>query len=75
MMPILYAGIVLAVILFTKIEKPSIFRMLIPFPFKQFKAMLKVGVPSAMETFALAVSVLRITMPSEAVTSAPSCGT
>ncbi len=54
-------GIVLAVILFTKIEKPSIFRMLIPFPFKQFKAMLKVGVPSAMETFLYNLSQLVIT--------------
>ena len=54
-------GIVLAVILFTKIEKPSIFRMLIPFPFKQLKAMLKVGVPSAMETFLYNLSQLVIT--------------
>lgn len=54
-------GAVFALILFTKIEKPSIFRMLRPFPFDQLKAMLKVGVPSAMETFFYNLSQLVIT--------------
>ena len=53
--------IILAVILFTKVEKPSIFRLLKPFPFKQLVAMLKVGVPSALETFLYNLSQLAIT--------------
>lgn len=54
-------GLVLAVILFKRIEKPSIFKLLIPFPFTQLKAMLKIGVPSAMETFFYNLSQLVIT--------------
>ena len=50
--------VVLVIILFTKIEKPAIFRMLIPFPFKQFGTMLKVGIPSAAETFLYNLSQL-----------------
>ena len=53
--------IILAVILFTKVEKPSIFKLLKPFPFKQLGAMLKVGVPSALETFLYNLSQLAIT--------------
>lgn len=53
--------VVLVIILYTKIEKPAIFRMLIPFPFKQFGTMLKVGIPSAAETFLYNLSQLVIT--------------
>ena len=52
---------ILVVILFTKIEKLSIFRLLRPFPFRQLGAMLKVGVPSALETFLYNLSQLAIT--------------
>ena len=52
---------VLAVVLFTKVEKLSIFRMLRPFPFKDVKKMLQIGVPSAMETFLYNLSQLVIT--------------
>ena len=51
----------LTVILFTKIEKPSVFKTLIPFPFRQLAMMLKVGVPSAAETFLYNLSQLVIT--------------
>lgn len=54
-------AIVLAVIMFTKIEKPSIFKMLKPFPSNMLKTMLKVGVPSALETFLYNLSQLVIT--------------
>ena len=53
--------VVLVIILFTKIEKPAVFRMLIPFPLKQFGTMLKVGIPSAAETFLYNLSQLVIT--------------
>ena len=52
---------VLTVVLFTKVEKLSIFRMLKPFPFDDVKKMLKIGVPSAMETFLYNLSQLVIT--------------
>ena len=54
-------SIVLSVILFRKIEKPSIFKLLKPFPAKQLATMLKVGVPSALETFLYNLSQLVIT--------------
>ncbi len=54
-------SLVLAFILFTKIEKPSIFKLLRPFPFGELKAMLKVGIPSALETFLYNLSQLVIT--------------
>ncbi len=53
--------VVLVIILFTNIEKPTVFRMLIPFPLKQFGTMLKVGIPSAAETFLYNLSQLVIT--------------
>ena len=52
---------VLIWILFTKVEKPSIFKLLRPFPLRQLRAMLKIGVPSAMETFLYNLSQLVIT--------------
>ena len=51
---------VLIWILFTKVEKPSIFKLLRPFPLRQLRAMLKIGVPSAMETFLYNLSQLVI---------------
>ena len=53
--------VLLIVILFAKIEKPSAFLTLIPFPFRQLGMMLKVGVPSAAETFLYNLSQLVIT--------------
>lgn len=52
---------VLAVVLFLKIEKPSIFRMLAPFPFSDVLSIVKIGVPSALETFLYNLSQLTIT--------------
>lgn len=54
-------AVVLAVLLFTKIEKISIFRFLIPFPFKEIKLFFKLGIPSALETFLYNMSQLVIT--------------
>ena len=53
--------VILVIILFTKVEKPSIFKTMIPFPFGQLGTMLKVGVPSAMETSLYNISQLVIT--------------
>ncbi|MDO4748338.1 MAG: MATE family efflux transporter [Eubacteriales bacterium] len=53
--------IVLAIILFVKIENIKIFKLLKPFPFKDIKDIIKVGVPSALETFLYNVSQLVIT--------------
>ncbi len=52
---------VLGVVLFRKIEKPSIFRLLRPFPKEDVRNILKIGVPSAMETFLYNVSQVIIT--------------
>lgn len=57
----LIGSVVLAVVLFKKVEKPSIFKMLRPFPLYQLKSMLKIGVPSALETFLYNLSQLVIT--------------
>ena len=54
-------SIVLVIILFKKIESPSAFKLLKPFPKKEFLSMLKIGVPSAMETFLYNLSQLLIT--------------
>ena len=54
-------AIVLGIILFTKIEKPSIFRLLKPFPKGDLKDIVKIGVPSALETFLYNLSQLAIT--------------
>lgn len=53
--------IVLGVVLFRKIEKPSIFRLLRPFPWSDVGNIIKVGVPSALETFLYNVSQVIIT--------------
>lgn len=54
-------AIVLAIVLFTKIESIKIFKMLRPFPFKDTKDIVKVGVPSALESSLYSISQLVIT--------------
>ncbi len=53
--------IILAVVLFKKIEKPSIFKLLKPFPKDDVKNIVKIGVPSAFETFLYNISQVVIT--------------
>jgi len=53
--------VALAVILFVKVEKPSIFRLLLPWPGRELKQVFKLGVPSAAETFLYHLSQLIIT--------------
>lgn len=53
--------IVLAFVLFTKIESIKIFKLLKPFPFKDTKDIVKVGVPSALESSLYNISQLVIT--------------
>ncbi len=53
--------VILTVYLFRKVEKPSVFRLLLPFPKKDFADMLKIGIPSAMESFLYNLSQLVIT--------------
>ena len=52
---------VLAAVLFKKVEKPSIFKYLKPFPLKDVGSMLKIGIPGATETFLYNLSQLVIT--------------
>lgn len=52
---------VLGLVLFKKVEKPSIFRLLRPFPKEDIKNIIKIGVPSALETFLYNVSQVIIT--------------
>ena len=54
-------GIALAIILFRKVESISIFKLLVPFPKDKLFAILKIGVPSALETFLYNLSQLVIT--------------
>lgn len=57
-----FAGtIVLLIVLFKKIEKLSIFKLLKPFPWGDVKNIIKIGVPSALETFLYNLSQLVIT--------------
>ena len=53
--------IVLGIILFTKVEKPSIFKLLKPFPKDDLKDIFKIGIPSALETFLYNLSQIVIT--------------
>ena len=53
--------LVLGFVLFKKIEKPSIFRLLKPFPKEDVGNIVKIGVPAAMETFLYNVSQVIIT--------------
>lgn len=57
----LVGTIVLAVVLFKKIEKPSIFKLLKPFPKEDILNIIKIGVPSAFETFLYNISQVVIT--------------
>ena len=57
----LVCSVVLAVVLFKKIESFSMFGLLKPFPFDRLREMLKIGVPSALETFLYNLSQLVIT--------------
>lgn len=57
----LLGTVVLLIVLFKKIEKLSIFKLLKPFPLKEVKNLLKIGIPSAFETFNYNVSQLVIT--------------
>lgn len=52
---------VLFIFLFTKLEKPSIFKMLRPFPKKDILSLLRIGLPSAFESFNYNVSQLVVT--------------
>ena len=54
-------GFALAFILFRKVESISIFKLLVPFPKDKLLAILKIGVPSALETFLYNLSQLTIT--------------
>lgn len=53
--------IVLLIILFRTVEKPSIFKLLKPFPTKDIVSLLKIGIPSALETFNYNLSQLVVT--------------
>ena len=53
--------VVLAIVLFKKVEKPSIFKLLKPFPKEDVKNIIKIGVPSAFETFLYNISQVVIT--------------
>ena len=53
--------IVLGIVLFTKIESIKIFKLLKPFPWSDIKDILKIGVPSALESFLYNLSQLVIT--------------
>lgn len=57
----LLGTVVLLFLVFKKIEKPSIFRLLKPFPFNEIKKIIKVGVPSAFESFNYNVSQIVVT--------------
>ena len=52
---------VLSWFLFKKVESLKIFKLLKPFPFSDVKDMIKIGVPSALETFLYNLSQLVIT--------------
>lgn len=52
---------VLLIVLFTVVEKPSIFKLLKPFPFKDMWLLLKIGVPSAFESFNYNISQIVVT--------------
>ena len=53
--------VVLAVVLFKKVEKSSIFKLLKPFPKEDVKNIIRIGVPSAFETFLYNISQVVIT--------------
>lgn len=54
-------AIILTIVIFTKVEKLSIFKLIKPFPVNDVKNMVKVGVPSALESFLYNLSQLVVT--------------
>lgn len=54
-------AVILTVVVFKKVEKPSIFKLLRPFPKGDIKNMLKIGIPSALESFLYNLSQLVVT--------------
>ena len=57
----LIGAVIMSAALFTRVEKPSVFKLLLPFPVKDAVDMLKIGIPSATETFLYNLSQLVIT--------------
>ena len=57
----LVGGTILVIIFFKKVEKPSIFKKLFPFPFKDFWQMLKIGIPAAFESINYNIAQLVVT--------------
>lgn len=53
--------IVVCIVLFRFIEKPSMFKLLRPFPKGDMKNLLKIGIPSALESFNYNLSQLVVT--------------
>lgn len=53
--------IIISVLFFGKIEKPSFFKLLKPLPIKDFVSMMKIGVPSAFESLNYNISQLVVT--------------
>jgi len=56
-----FGVMVLGFVLFKKVEKPGMFKLLKPFPKEDVKNIAKIGIPGAMETFLYNVSQLIIT--------------
>ena len=54
-------AVVMTVFLFRKVESPKIFRLMKPFPKKDLADIMKIGIPSALETFLYNLSQLVIT--------------
>lgn len=52
---------ILAVVLFKRVEKPSIFKLLKPVPWSDARDIFKIGIPSAMESFLYNLAQLVIT--------------
>lgn len=57
----LVGGTILVIIFFKKVEKPSVFKQLFPFPFKDFWQMLKIGIPAAFESMNYNIAQLVVT--------------
>ncbi|MEE1077087.1 MAG: MATE family efflux transporter [Acutalibacteraceae bacterium] len=53
--------IVLAIVMFKYVEKIEIFKLLKPFPFNDVRKIIKIGVPSALESFLYNLSQLVVT--------------
>ncbi len=53
--------VVMVFLLFRKVEQPSVFRLLLPFPRRELGVFFKLGLPAALETFLYNLSQLVIT--------------